>query len=85
VKEINGNKNVNNNGGYTPGLLGIAAETVPDWELVLNKTETFGFPPKTISVMTTANLGIVFRADMISETLDATGCPKTQRKGQTEY
>ncbi len=59
-------------GGYVPELLGIVSATISDWELILKKTLTFGAEPQTFSVMETANLGIVFRADTISETIDAT-------------
>ncbi|MCJ7772414.1 MAG: serine protease, partial [Desulfobacterales bacterium] len=59
--------------GYVPELLGIVSATISDWELILKKTVTFGAEPQTVSVMDTANLGIVFRADTISETIDATG------------
>lgn len=59
--------------GYVPELLGIVSATVSDWELILKKTVTFGAEPQTVSVIDTANFGIVFRADTITEALDATG------------
>jgi hypothetical protein len=74
-----------NMGGYVPTLLGIVSRTVPDWELVLKKTEVFGAPPTTISVVDTANFGIVFRAETISQVLDLSGIPRTSKKGQTTY
>jgi hypothetical protein len=86
-RDENGRKSVNHKGGYTPCLIGIVAKTVPDWELLVKRTDTFGLPPSEISVVTTANLGIVFRTDAISETLDATGNKKRQNasQGQFEY
>jgi hypothetical protein len=56
-----------------PELLGILSATVPDWELILKKTVMFGAEPQSISVVDTANFGIVFRADAISETIDISG------------
>jgi hypothetical protein len=84
-RQPDGANRVNRNGGYTPCLLGIVAATVSDWELVLKRTDTFGLPPSEISVVATANLGIVFRADAISQVLDATGAPRIDRKGQFEF
>jgi hypothetical protein len=84
-RNSDGSKFVNYAGGYTPGLLGIVAETVADWELILQKTDTFGLPPSKVSVITTANLGVVFRADKISEALDATGIAGIHTKAQTEF
>jgi len=84
-KQPNGSTRVNPLGGYTPCLLGIVAETIKDWELTVKRTDTFGQEPTAVSVVATANFGIVFRADAISETLDATGVPRVQTKGQTEY
>lgn len=66
--------------GYVPELLGIVSATVSDWELILKKTVTFGKEPQTVSVIDTANLGIVFRADTITETLDATGVVRFMEK-----
>lgn len=80
-----GTRMVNVTGGYTPCLLGIVAETVPDWELVVKRTDTYGLEPSAVSVVSTANFGIVFRADSISQILDATGVPKIESKGQTEF
>ncbi len=84
-RDAKGTKRVNFNHGYTPALLGIAAAAVTDWELVLRRTDMFGLPPSEVSVVTTANLGIVFRADTISETLDATGLARVPLPAQIEY
>ena len=46
---------------------------MPDWEMEIKKTRVFGQPPETVSVLTVANLGIIFRAETISETLDEFG------------
>jgi hypothetical protein len=84
-RQPDGTRRVNTSGGYTPCLLGIVAETVPDWELVVKRTDTYGLEPSAISVVSTANFGIVFRADAISQTLDATGTPRIESKGQIEF
>jgi hypothetical protein len=81
----NGNRTVDVMHGYTPCLLGIVAETIPDWELVVKRTDTYGLEPSAVSVISTANFGIVFRAEEISETLDATHTPRVQGHGQTEF
>jgi hypothetical protein len=84
-RQPDGTRQVNQKGGYTPCLLGIVAETVPDWELIVKKTDTYGTETSGVSVIATANFGVVFRADVISETLDATGIPRVQSKGQIEF
>ncbi|PYJ86176.1 MAG: hypothetical protein DME22_06245 [Verrucomicrobia bacterium] len=84
-RQPDGNRRINTMSGYTPCLLGIVVATVPDWELIVKKTDTFGLEPSAISVVATANFGVVFRAGTISETLDATGTAKVQSKGQTEF
>lgn len=84
-RQPDGNRHFDSSHGYTPCLLGIIAETVPDWELVVKRTDTFGLEPSAVSVVATANFGIVFRADAISETLDATGTPRIQGHGQTDF
>jgi len=79
--ELNGmNASINPMGFYVPEFLGMVSATIPDWELILKKTDSFGMPPTAISVMDTANFGIVFRADSISETLDHTGCMRHREK-----
>lgn len=65
--------------GYLPELLGIVSATVSDWELILRKTVSFGAPAQTVSVIDTANFGVVFRAEVISETLDSTGLIRFKR------
>lgn len=72
-RKADGKVQLNAMQGYIPEFLGILSATVSDWELILKKTVTFGSELQLISVIDTANLGIVFRADAISETLDATG------------
>lgn len=72
-RKPNGNVQINTFQGYIPELLGIVSATISDWEIILKKTVIFGKEPQTVSVMDTANLGIVFRSDIISETIDATG------------
>lgn len=72
-RQPDGKYKLNSFQGYVPEFLGIVSATVSDWELILKKTVTFGAEPQTVSVIDTANFGIVFRADTITETLDATG------------
>lgn len=80
-RKADGKVQLNAMQGYIPEFLGILSATVPDWELILKKTMTFGAEPQSISVIDTANLGIVFRADVISETLDASAVRRF--KGET--
>lgn len=56
-------------------LLGIVSKLVPDWEMQIKKTITFGKPPQTVSVIDVANIGIIFRAETIIETIDQSGIP----------
>jgi hypothetical protein len=84
-RQPDGTRQVNSTGGYTPCLLGIVAETVPDWELIVKKTDSYGLEPSSVSVISTANFGVVFRADAISQTLDATGILRIEGRGQTEF
>ena len=81
----NGTITVDSMHGYVPCLLGIVAETITDWELDVKRTDTFGQEPSSVSVISTANFGIVFRAEEISETLDAIGIPRVLGHGQTEF
>jgi len=79
-RQADGKVLLNGKTGYTPQLVGIVSATVSDWELIIKKTVTFGAKPQSISVVDTANFGIVFRADTISETLDATGVQRFSRE-----
>jgi len=56
-------------------LLGVVSQTIPDWEMQIRKTITFGKEPQTVSVIDVANMGIIFRAETIRETIDQFGIP----------
>jgi len=55
------------------GLIGIVSGLIPDWQITIEKTITFGAKPQKINIVNTANLGIVYRTEVISETLDTFG------------
>jgi len=59
--------------GYLPRLLGIVSATIPDWKLTIERVESFNQPPSKFEVVETANIGIVFRAETITQTIDQTG------------
>ncbi len=59
--------------GELPELLGVVSGLFSDWEIVVRQTTTLGQPPQELFLVDGANLGIVFRADTISEAIDATG------------
>ncbi len=73
VRKENGKTILDSLSGYNPELLGIVSGTIQDWELVLKKTRTLGIQAETTSVAGSSDLGIVFPAATISETLDASG------------
>jgi len=54
-------------------LLGIVASLIPDWSMEIKKTVTFGAEPETVSVIAVANLGLLFKAETITETIDLFG------------
>jgi hypothetical protein len=56
-------------------LLGIIAETIPDWTMELKKTIAVGAPPETVSVIAVANLGLLFKSETITETINQFGRP----------
>ncbi len=62
------------------GVIGIVSRLVPDWEMEIRKTITFGLEPETVSVVDIANLGIIFRAETIIETIDQLGYPVWEPK-----
>lgn len=59
-------------------LLGIISQLVPDWTMEIKKTIIFGKEPETVSVVDVANMGILFKTETISETIDEFGYPVWQ-------
>jgi hypothetical protein len=51
-------------------VLGVVSKLVPDWEMEIKKTITYGGEPESVSVITVANMGVIFRAETIKETID---------------
>jgi hypothetical protein len=56
-------------------LLGIQGELIIDWQLIVQKTISFGQQPQEIDVIDSANFGIIYKAETISETIDMFGKP----------
>jgi hypothetical protein len=54
-------------------LLGIQGQLIPDWRMIVQKTIEFGKPMQEIEVTDTANFGIIYTAEKISETIDMFG------------
>jgi hypothetical protein len=59
-------------------LLGIISKLVPDWTMEIKKTTVFGLEPETISVVDVANIGILFKAETIIDTINEFGYPTWQ-------
>ena len=57
-------------------LLGIQGQLIPDWRMIVQKTISFGQPLQEIDVINTANFGIIYKAETISETIDMFGEPR---------
>jgi hypothetical protein len=60
-------------------FLGIVSKIIPDWTMEIKRTDFFGQEPRTVSVVDTANMGIVLKAETISETIDQFGYPEYKR------
>lgn len=66
-------------------LLGIISDTIPDWTMEIKKTVAVGMEPEVVSVIDVANLGILFKAETITKTIDLFGysvwqLPKEEQK-----
>lgn len=65
-------------------LLGVVSRLVPDWQMEIKKTISFGKPAETVSVIDVANMGIIFRAETIRETIDQFGIPGWEANPETK-
>ena len=63
-------------------LIGIVAATVKDWELIIRRTVMVGAPLEELTVLDTANLGIVYRGDCIIDVLNILCSPKWTKENK---
>lgn len=66
-------------------LIGIISQLIPDWSMEIKKTIAFGMEPEVVSVIDVANLGILFKVETITKTIDEFGYfiwqpPKEEQK-----
>ena len=61
-------------------LLGIVSGAIKDWEMIIRKSVSFE-KTQVFSVIDSSNLGIVFRAETISETIDEFGYHRWSERG----
>jgi hypothetical protein len=65
-------------------LLGIQKGLIKDWEMVINQTIGVGQKPQTIHVIDTASLGIIYKAETITETIDEFDIPRWEEEPEED-